>query len=524
MYATVDLQLNITRLDQDSYHLEMQLRLPGEAAPLASQRSRLAFDFERLQALYRDPESYGRVLTQALFDNPDNRDYLVQSRRLAAESDLPLRLLLQLDPARFKLIGMRWETLRDPLDGSWLFGQESVQLVRRLHSPDWPPAIPLHAPSGSALAVIGCPQDLHGHSPWTVGLTVEAVDARQEAGLAALALASYQIHYLAGEPVGQHPVTPENLQSALCDEVDILYLVCPAALHLKAGDPGLYLFLEGESGAPQALPSERVLSILSGCNIPPLIILAAPQSLDGDGSWRQSDPLGALRRIVPGLLEIGARAVLAFNGAASQALLTEFMPAFLQSLRETGDANRALAGARALVRYRSDAWTPALFLREAQGNLWQVSDSQAANGTAAAPQANTWLVSASPERVNWLQAFAAGTILWDRSFGERARQVLAQVHPGDTVCVFSANPEDCLLGVGRVLSEPQPVSDWEGERLSVRLELHTRLSSPIPKASLAAAAPSLEILRSPFATFTPVTAEEWAALRIAIARDNPGVV
>jgi hypothetical protein len=89
--------------------------------------------------------------------------------------------------------------------------------------------------------------------------------------------------------------------------------------------------------------------------------------------------------------------------------------------------------------------------------------------------------------------------------------------------VYSANPEDCLLGLGRVLSEPHPVSDWEGERLSVRLELHTRLTNPIPKAGLAAAAPSLEILRSPFATFTRVTQEEWEGLRIAIHLENPGI-
>ena len=42
---------------------------------------------------------------------------------------------------------------------------------------------------------------------------------------------------------------------------------------LRADDPGLYLFLEDESGAPQALPSERMLSILGGCKIPPLIVL-----------------------------------------------------------------------------------------------------------------------------------------------------------------------------------------------------------------------------------------------------------
>ena len=64
------------------------------------------------------------------------------------------------------------------------------------------------------------------------------------------------------------------------------------------------------------------------------MVLAAPQVLEADGSWRQSDPLGALRRLVPGLLEMGAAGVLAFNGAASQAMLAEFLPGYAaKSLR-----------------------------------------------------------------------------------------------------------------------------------------------------------------------------------------------
>ena len=520
MPSTADLHIQLTSLDFDTYHLTLQLHLP--VAEMPPQRSRVRFDFERLQALFPDPESYGNAVSQALFGDPDVRDYLAEARRLAAQAGLPLRLLLEIDPARTKLLGLRWETLRDPQDGSWLLGHESLQLQRRLSSPDWPPDKPIPAPTGRALAAIACPQDLHGQVPWTMGQAVSAVNARLETALAGLSLAGYETTMLVGPPAGDHPVTVANLQAALCDEVDVLYIVCPAALRLRGDDSGLYLFLEDPTGRPQPLSASEMLSVLSGCKIPPLVVLAAPQAPEPDGSWRQSDPLGALRRLVPGLLELGAAGVLAFNGAAGQEMLSEFLPRLLHGLRQSGEAGPALAAARAAVRYQPDAWTPALFLRRAVGRLWHSPQGEPAAVTPAPRQANTWLVSASPERLNWMQAFAAGTIIWDRSFGERARAVLEQVRPGDTLLLYSADPENSLLGLGEALDAAHPVSDWEGERLAIRLMLRTHLRTPIPRQELAAAVPSLEILRAPYASFTRVTVEEWAAIREVITKNNPG--
>lgn len=509
MATTADLEILLTRLDVDSYHVHMEYRSPfGEPCP--PQRSRLNLDYDRLQALFPDPESYGSALTRALFGDPDNRDYLAEARRLAAEASLPLRLWITVDPARTRLIGLRWETLRDPQDGSWLLGKGDVQLVRRIHSPDWPPRRPLERPTGRALAVIGCPLDLHGHAPWTMGQSVEMVNARLEASLATLALAGYEIHLMVGQPVGEQPVTVPRLRSALCDEVDLLYLVCPSALRMHSDNPGLYLFLEEEDGSPQALAASEMLDVLHGCRIPPLVVLAAPQTLEADGNWAQSDPLGALRRLVSGLLEMGAGGVLAFNGAAGQAMLSEFIPRLLEALRLRGQVGEALAAARHAVRYHPDAWTPALFLREANDQLW-LGEKESVEDVLP-PPATTWMISASPERFNWGQAFAARTILWDRSFGERARQVMANIRSGDMVLLYSSDPENSLLGMARVQTDPRLVTDWEGERLAIRLELHTRWQIPVPRARLAEAAPSLELLRSPFASFTRVTPEEWQAI------------
>ena len=86
---------------------------------------------------------------------------------------------------------------------------------------------------------------------------MKTVNVRLEASLVSLALAHFQTHHLAGQTVGEQPVTAENLQSALCDEVDMLYLVCPSALRLEARRQGCTCFWKMSQRAPQALPSER---------------------------------------------------------------------------------------------------------------------------------------------------------------------------------------------------------------------------------------------------------------------------
>ena len=149
MYVTVDLQLDITRLDQDTYHLEMQLRLPGDAAPLRSQRSRLALDFERLQALFRDPESYGRALSQALFGNPDNRDYLVSLAAWQPRAGLPLRLLLAARPgslASSSACAGRPCATRRMAAGCW--GRRASSWCAGCTARIGRRANPLHAPTG----------------------------------------------------------------------------------------------------------------------------------------------------------------------------------------------------------------------------------------------------------------------------------------------------------------------------------------------------------------------------------------
>ena len=151
-------------------------------------RGRLQLDFERLQVLFPDPESYGAALTWALFGDPDRRDYLIQARQQAKAAGLPLRLLLTIDPSHVKLMGLRWETLRDPQDGSWLLHRMDIHMLRLTQSQDWGKPAALRMSTGRALTVISCPKDLPGYAPWTVGQTAKAVNAIQEADLARRAL------------------------------------------------------------------------------------------------------------------------------------------------------------------------------------------------------------------------------------------------------------------------------------------------------------------------------------------------
>jgi len=133
-------------------------------------------------------------------------------------------------------------------------------------------------------------------------------------------------------------------------------------------------------------------------------------------------------------------------------------------------------------------------------------------------------VSASPERFDWEQAFAAKSVLWDRSFGESAQSNLALARPGDVVFVYSADPVQRLIGIGRVESLPQSVSDWDGERLVLRFVLDVRLERGLGRNELVEIAPELEYLKHPLVSFTPVTTQQWAAIRQAITARDPHAI
>jgi len=525
MTTTYDLEIQLSRLDFDSYHLELQFHAPGGKMPLLPLRSRLQLDFERLQVLFPDPDSYGADLTQALFGDPDRRDYFIQARLQARAAGLPLRLLLKIDPSNVKLAGLRWETLRDPQDGRWLLNQMDTRLIRLIHSPTWN-RLPLKAPTGRTLTAISCPKDLAGHAPWTVGQIAGTVNAQQEIDLASRALEAFQNRLLVGPPFGDAPVTPDRLQDALCDGVDVLYLVCPAAMRVRPEGMSLNIFLEEEDGSPLAVTTPRMLEILRGCNIPPLVMLAAPQATGMDGKWRQSDPLGSLRKLVPGVLEMGAEGVLAFNGAAGSEMLAGFLPQFFQVLYSSGYLDRAAAAGRSQVQHLPDAWTPVMYLREPSAQAWRLpgdAPAEVIETTVETQHGNVWLVSASPERFDWEQAFMRKLVLWDRSFGARAQGSIALARPGDIVLVYSADPVHRLIGVGRVGSAPKTVRDWEGERLALELMLSGRLDHELKRDELAAVAPDLEYLSRPLVSFTQVTPQQWAALRPLIEEHNPRV-
>ena len=73
---------------------------------------------DRLRALPLDPAAYGQLLGQSLFADPAVQTAFAQARSTAQTQEVPLRLRLFIGPSAPELHSLRWETLRDPQDGS----------------------------------------------------------------------------------------------------------------------------------------------------------------------------------------------------------------------------------------------------------------------------------------------------------------------------------------------------------------------------------------------------------------------
>ena len=101
-----------------------------------------------------------RLLTEGLFTDPAVREGFVAAFRTSQALDMPLRVRLFVGESALELHSLRWETLRDPVDGSLLITHERFLFSRYLSSHDWRPV--RLRPQGDlrALVVVANPSDL----------------------------------------------------------------------------------------------------------------------------------------------------------------------------------------------------------------------------------------------------------------------------------------------------------------------------------------------------------------------------
>ena len=359
MTAFPDLEIGLHRQDVDGYAIELRFSQPASEADVRL-ASLVQFDMDGLRALAFDAAGYGRLLGQSLFADPAVQTLLAQARSQAQTQEVPLRLRLFIGPNAPELHRLRWETLRDPQDGSTFLTSERVLFSRYLSSFDWRPVRLRPQAALRALVVIASPTDVGTYQPG--GRPLAALDVPNELARARAGLGNIPVMALASSG----SATLNNLSTHLRSGYDILALVCHGAL--IQGEPRLWL--EDESGRTHTVAgSEFVTRLRELQHCPRLVVLASCQSA-GSGEEARTDDAGALAALGPRLAEAGIPAVLAMQGNITMQTVAQFMPVFFQELQRDGQLDRAIAVARGAVRERPDWWMPVLFMRLKSGRIW----------------------------------------------------------------------------------------------------------------------------------------------------------
>ena len=363
MKASADLEIGLHREDAGAYAIEMRFSQPdsGTDDRLESSTPPLArFDFEGLRALSLDAPAYGRLLSDSLFADPTVRELYMRAMSYAQAQNAPLRLRLFIGPTAPELHSLRWETLRNPQDGSPLLTSEHVLFSRYLSSIDWRPVAASTRRDLRALVVIANPTNVSDYQPG--GRALAPVDVTGELARAQASLGSIPLTALASGG----SATLNNLSEHLRDGYDILLLVCHGALI----DGEARLWLEEQSGrAAVVAGSELVTRLRELQHRPRLVVLASCQSA-GSGADTSSSDEGALAALGPRLARAGIPAVLAMQGNVTMETVARFMPVFFKELQRDGQIDRAMAAARGAVRDRPDHWMPVLFMRLRSGRIW----------------------------------------------------------------------------------------------------------------------------------------------------------
>jgi hypothetical protein len=360
-----DLEIGLHRRDTDSYGVELRFSQPGSDADVRLVRegvSTVRFDFNRLRSLELDTAAYGQLLGESLFAEPATRTAFAQACSTAQALDVSLRLRLFIGPSAPELHGLRWETLRDPQDGSSLPTSEQVLFSRYLSSLDWRP-VRLRAKADlRALVVIASPANLTDYRPG--GRSLAPLDVAGELERAQSGLGGIPVTPLASGG----SATLRNMSTHLHDDYDILYLICHGAL-IK-GEP--HLWLEDEAGNVEVVIGSQLVTRLSELRQRPRLVMLASCQSAASGDDARSDDGGVLAALGPRLAEAGIPAVLAMQGNVTMQTLARFTPMFFRELQRDGQIDRAMAVARGAVREQPDWWVPVLFMRLKSGRLWYV--------------------------------------------------------------------------------------------------------------------------------------------------------
>lgn len=366
MARYADLVITLSKQGADSYWVEQRFSRPDDKVETSPERAPARLDIEGLLETVLDPSAHGQLLSKALFDDERLRSYFNEALAVTQTDGQSLRLRLLVDRSAPELHELRWETLTNPKDGSFLTGNQNLLFSRYLLSPDWSQVTLQSKGRLRGLLMISNPSDLSDNGLAEVQVEQELERCRSALqGMAGL-------DELVRGPDDDSPASLAELGLRLNHGYDLLYLVCHGTF--KDGQP--YLWLEEDDGKVKRATGQDLVELIA--NLPPekrprLIVLAACQSAGtGDlNSWSSTDQ-GALAALGPRLAQAGVPAVLAMQSNILMDTVSVFMPVFFTELLKDGQVDRAMAAARSqvLLKGNSDWWAPALYLRLRGGQLW----------------------------------------------------------------------------------------------------------------------------------------------------------
>lgn len=352
--SAVDLELVIRRSGA-SYVVDASLTQPGsDAESVLVVDVPVALDPPALLALALDITAYGQALTSQLFPAP-LCDAWGRARAFADGAGRSLRLRLRLDAAVEELHALRWETLRDPLDGLSLGHNARRPLVRYIPSADLAVVAPGSRPALHALIVVANPRDLGAYHLAEIDVGAEVARLRSALGDIPCTIA------------GQHPdahlryATLASIREGLRTGPTLLCLIC----HGRLIDGESILYLEGDDGAAAPVSGSKLVEVLAQGDRRPLFVLLAACATGGRGHEPE-----ALAALGPRLAREGGGAVVAMQGAFSIQSSSRFLPTLLAEVSANGLIDRAVAVARASIQEMHDWWVPVLWLRVRDGRLW----------------------------------------------------------------------------------------------------------------------------------------------------------
>ena len=351
------LTLSVHRVTE-LYHVEVTHRAPNSAAQVASVRGTAAIDLDALLLLELRADVYGRALSEQLFANEAVAERFNQVVGAVRASGTSLRLLVSIDASAQELQTLRWELLTAPGTAVALSDSGRVFLSRLVSSRDWRPVRLRARTKPRALVAIAAPLPAR-----LAPMKLVPVDYDAELERAKAALAGLELRVLGGPDAF---CTLERLVEEMREGADIVYLVAHGLFGRSTGTPALVLQDSGCEPRPVKLEDlcARVAELPRGPRLIVLTPCADPAAPEPGTRSSAHSYIGSR------LAEVGVPGVIAMQAALPPATAASMLPTLFKQLQRDGQADRALAEARAQASTLERAWSPALYTRLSQGCLW----------------------------------------------------------------------------------------------------------------------------------------------------------